>query len=110
MDMQPAQARELALTAPRNLMRQEPARDEQRCEPRIGCGGQSATLFIRGRAYSGAAINISPHGAMIEAQARPALDEHVVVAFEGCTSIHASVRWVKDGRIGLHFGREMLLA
>ena len=47
---------------------------------------------------------------MIEAQARPALDEHVVVAFEGCTSIHASVRWVKDGRIGLHFGREMLLA
>lgn len=108
--MQPVQARELTLTAPRNLMRPDLLEHEQRCEPRIDCGGQSATLFIRGRANPAQAINISQHGAMIESEARPALDDHVVVAFEGCTPIHASVRWVKDGRIGLHFGREMLLA
>ena len=108
--MLPAQARELALTAPRNLMRPIPAQDEQRCEPRIDCGGQSATLFVRGRASPAQVANISVHGAMIATAARPGLDEHVVIAFEGCTPIHASVRWVKDGRVGLHFGREMLLA
>jgi hypothetical protein len=105
MDMQPAQARELALTAPRNLMR-----EEQRCEPRIECGGQIATLFVRGRANEARVLNISVHGAMLETEARPSLDDHVVVAFDGCTPIHASVRWVRDGRLGLHFGREMLLA
>lgn len=108
--MLPAEARELALTAPRNLMRPELPGEEQRREPRIDCGGQSATLFVRGRANAAQAINISVHGAMLETAARPNLDDHVVVAFEGCTPIHASVRWVKDGRIGLHFGREMLLA
>jgi trans-aconitate methyltransferase len=105
MDMLPAEARERALTAPLNLMR-----EEQRCEARIGCGGQSATLFVRGRASVAQAINISPNGTMLETAAQLAVDEHVVVAFAGCTPIHATVRWMKDGRVGLHFGREMLLA
>jgi hypothetical protein len=94
----------------RNPMRSILPAEEQRREPRIDCGGQLATLHVRGRASPAQAINISVHGAMIETAARPGLDEHVVIAFDGCTPIHAWVRWVKDGRIGLHFGREMLLA
>lgn len=105
MNLPRAELRELALGAPRNLMR-----EEQRSEPRVDCDGLSATLFVRGRASPAQAINISPNGTMLETYARPSLDEHVVIAFEGCTPIHASVRWVKEGRIGLHFGREMLLA
>ncbi len=105
MDMQPAEARERGLTLPINLMR-----EEQRSEPRVDCAGQNATLFVRGRASAARVVNISVHGTMIETEARPLLDEHVVIAFEGCTPVHAAVRWVKDGRIGLHFGRELVLA
>jgi hypothetical protein len=47
---------------------------------------------------------------MLETAAQLAVDEHVVVAFAGCTPIHATVRWMKGGRVGLQFGREMLLA
>lgn len=105
MEMIPAEARERGLTQARNLMR-----DERRSEPRIECGGQSATLFVRGRANPARVVNISVSGTMLETAAPLALDEHVVVAFEGCTPIYAAVRWVKDGRVGLHFGRELVLA
>ncbi len=105
MDMLPAEARERALTLPRNLMRVE-----QRAEPRHEVESATATLFVRGRASSARVVNISTSGTMLETEAKPMLDEHVVVAFEGCTPLHASVRWVKDGRLGLHFGRELLLA
>jgi hypothetical protein len=105
MDKLAVEARGRALSAPQGLLR-----EERRSEPRIGCGGQSATLVVRGHAHPAHALNISVHGTMLETGARPALDEHVTVAFEGCTPVHASVRWVKDGRIGLHFGRDLLLA
>ena len=100
-----AQAREPGLAAPRHLMR-----EEQRAEPRYDAGGQSATLFVRGVAAPARVINISASGAMLETEARPNLDDHVVVLFEGCTPLHAAVRWVKDGRLGVHFGRELVLA
>jgi hypothetical protein len=103
--MLPAEARELALTAPRNLMR-----EERRAEPRIAGGGQSATLFVRGTANLARVVNISAHGTMVETDATPNLDDHVVIMFEGCTPVHASVRWVRNGRLGLHFGRELVLA
>lgn len=97
--------RERALTLPRNLMR-----EEQRNEPRRDGEGASAALFVRGRASDARVVNISARGAMLESEARPELDEHVVIVFDGCTPVHASVRWVRGGRIGLHFGRELVLA
>lgn len=83
---------------------------EQRCEQRRDAAGQRATLFVRGVAYGALVGNISESGAMIKASARPLVDDHVVIAFDGCTPIHASVRWAKDGRIGLQFGPVLLLA
>src|SRR5690349_11621856 len=97
--------RERALTQARNLMR-----EELRAEERRDGEGRTATIFVRGRAADAIVINISTHGAMIETKARPALDDHVVVVFDGCTPVHASVRWLRDDRIGLHFGRELVLA
>lgn len=105
MDMAPSEARERALTLPRNMMR-----EEMRAEPRRDGGGRRATLFIAGRAKPGTVVNISVQGAMIETDAVLALDDQVIVAFDGCTPVFASVRWVGDGRIGLHFGRELVLA
>lgn len=103
--MVPAEARERGLTLPRNMMR-----EEQRAEPRHDGDGQSATIFVRGRAADARVVNISIHGAMLETTVRPALDDHVVVVFDGCTPVHASVRWIKGDRVGLHFGRELVLA
>lgn len=97
--------RQRALTSPRNLMR-----EELRAEERRDGEGRSATIFLRGRAADAIVINISTHGAMVETQARPNLDDHVVIIFDGCTPVHASVRWIRGDRIGLHFGRELLLA
>ncbi len=97
--------RQRALTLPRNMMR-----EELRAEERRDGEGRSATLFLRGRATDAVVINISTHGAMVQTDARPALDDHVVIIFDGCTPVHSTVRWIRDGRIGLHFGRELVLA
>ena len=97
--------RERALTLPRNLMR-----EEMRTEERHDGEGRTATIFLRGRAADAVVINISTHGAMLQTKVEPALDDHVVVVFDGCTPVHATVRWMKAGRIGLHFGRELVLA
>ena len=31
------------------------------------------------------------------------------VQFENCTRMQAFVRWVRDGRLGLNFGHEIIL-
>ena len=46
---------------------------------------------------------------MIESEIEPRLGESVIIRFEGCSPIHAFVRWVRDGRIGLNFGCELTL-
>ena len=46
---------------------------------------------------------------MIESNLEPRLGESVVIRFEGCTPIHAFVRWAREGKIGLNFGCEMIL-
>jgi len=84
--------------------------DDQRSEARADGAGLNATLFVRGVAYGARVGNISTSGAMIKVSARPLIDDHVVVAFEGCTPIHASVRWTRDGQIGLMFGPVLMLA
>lgn len=98
------QLRDRARGAPPNMMR-----EEHRSEPRRNCGARAATLFVRGLASPARVLNISTHGTMIETRAQASLDEPVVIAFEGCSPLHASVRWMNSGRIGLHFGRELVL-
>lgn len=82
---------------------------EQRCEPRHEGLVDCSTLFFRGAAYVVPVINISTRGTMIESDLCPRLGETVIIRFEGCSPIHAFVRWVRDGRIGLNFGCELTL-
>jgi PilZ domain len=103
--MTAVEVRERRFAAPRNMMR-----EEMRCEPRYDADGQYAVLFLRGSAHPSKVVNISTVGAMLETPAVPCLDDHVVIAFDGCTPVHASVRWVKDGRVGVHFGKVLVLA
>ncbi len=82
---------------------------EQRSEPRHQGVADCSTLFFRGAAYVVPVINISSRGTMIESDLEPRLGESVVIRFEGCSPIYAFVRWVRDGRIGLNFGCEMIV-
>jgi hypothetical protein len=82
---------------------------EQRSEPRLEGAIDSSTLFFRGAAYIVPVVNISSRGTMIESSLEPRLGESVMIRFDGCSSIYAFVRWVRDGRIGLNFGCEMIL-
>ena len=54
-------------------------------------------------------LNISTRGVMVETSILPRLGETVIVRFDGCSPIHAFARWTKDGRVGLHFGCELII-
>ena len=82
---------------------------EQRSEPRFEGLAERGALTFRGVAYIVQVVNISTRGTMIESDLVPRLGESVVIRFEGCTPIHAFVRWVREGRIGLNFGCELTL-
>ena len=69
----------------------------------------TALLHFRGKPYRVPVINISSRGSMIESDIAPRLGESVVIRFDGCSPMHAFVRWVRDGRIGLNFGHELVL-
>ncbi|HEY5713588.1 MAG TPA: PilZ domain-containing protein [Allosphingosinicella sp.] len=83
---------------------------EQRSEPRHEGVVETSILHFRGAAYNVPVVNISSRGTMIESDLEPRLGESVIIRFDGCTPIHAFVRWVRDGRIGLNFGCEMILS
>jgi hypothetical protein len=70
---------------------------------------ESALLHFRGRPYRVPVINISTRGAMIETDLVPRMGEPVLIEFNACSRIHAFVRWVRDGRVGLNFGHELVL-
>lgn len=87
--------------------RPDPA--EQRSEPRYEGVVERATLYFRGEEHPVPVVNLSSRGTMIESDVAPRLGESVVIRFEGCSPMHAFVRWVRDGRIGLNFGGEIVL-
>jgi len=92
------------------LTRNPPPFIDQRSEPRHEGVVETSILHFRGAAYAVPVVNISSRGTMIESDLEPRLGESVVIRFDGCTPIHAFVRWVRDGRIGLNFGCEMILS
>jgi hypothetical protein len=83
--------------------------DERRCEDRHTGLVESATLLFRGEAHQVAVVNISSRGTMIECALFPRIGETMTIQFDQCSRIHAFVRWVRDGRIGLNFGHEIVL-
>jgi len=82
---------------------------ERRTEPRYQGLVDRGDLTFRGGSYPVPVVNISSRGTQIESVLVPRLGESVIIRFEGCSPIHAFVRWVRDGRIGLNFGCELTL-
>ena len=92
------------------IRRAQPRFVEQRSEERHVGVVEAATLHFRGQAYSAAVINISSRGTMVECDLQPRIGEALIVEFEDCSPMHAFVRWIRDGRLGLNFGHEIVLA
>ena len=82
---------------------------EQRGEERHTGLVDAARIVFRGQEHHVAVVNISSRGTMIESDLLPRLGETILVEFEGCSRIHAFVRWIREGRIGLNFGHEIVL-
>ncbi len=90
-------------------VRHAPRLVDQRSEERHEGLVESALLHFRGGAYQVPVVNISSRGTMIKSDLTPCIGESVLVRFDGCTPVHAFVRWFKEGRIGLNFGHEIVL-
>lgn len=82
---------------------------DQRCEERQAGVVDRAVVTFREQDYLVPVLNISARGTMIEADIMPRIGEAIVIQYENCTRIHAYVRWVRGGRIGLNFGHEIVL-
>jgi hypothetical protein len=91
------------------VTRQEARTVDQRLEQRQEGLVDCATLFFRGGVHLVEVVNISSRGAMVESGLEPRLGESVIVRFNGCSPIHAFVRWIRDGRLGLNFGCELTI-
>lgn len=88
------------------IPRQETRSCNQRREDRHLNIVEAAELRFRARRIEVAVVNVSRHGAMIEAPIEPRIGERMQISFEGCNRTDCSVRWVCKGRIGLEFSRE----
>ena len=91
------------------IHRSQPRVIDQRSEERHVDIVERAIIVFRGQEYLVPVINISSRGTMIECDILPRNGEAVVIQFEHCTRIHAFVRWVREGRLGLNFGHEIIL-
>lgn len=75
---------------------------DQRAEARLTTP-TSAQFDWRGASHDVQLVNISASGAMIECALIPHIGERAALTLPGEAPSQAIVRWVRDGRIGLHF-------
>jgi hypothetical protein len=91
------------------IPRAQPRTVEHRSEPRHDGLVDRAIIVFRGQEHLVPVLNISSRGTMVECDILPRIGEAIVIQFENCTRIHGFVRWVRDGRLGLNFGHEIIL-
>jgi len=91
------------------IPRTQPRIADQRCEDRLEDVVDRAVITFRGQDYLVPVVNISSRGTMIECDIMPRIGETVIIQFENCTKIHGFVRWIREGRLGLNFGHEIIL-
>lgn len=75
---------------------------DQRGEPRQA-GPVTALFDWRGASLTVRLANLSPSGAMLVCSEIPHIGEAVALHLPDRAPMSAVVRWVRDGRIGIHF-------
>jgi len=89
-----------------SIPRTETRTYNQRSEDRHLNLADRAEVRFRKRAYEVAVVNVSRHGAMIEAPIEPRIGERMQIRFEGLNRTDCTVRWIRGGRMGLEFAQE----
>jgi PilZ domain len=100
------QAEEGASLASLAIPRTEARTCNQRREDRHLNVVEQAEIRFRNRRHEVGIVNVSAHGAMIESGIEPRIGERMQIAFADCNRTECSVRWVRNGRIGVEFARE----
>ena len=86
------------------IPRTERRSTNQRREERYRGIVDRASLRFRGKTLLAKVVNISESGLMIETSILPRIGEQVAIEFEGFEPLAGTVRWVRDGRLGLDLG------
>lgn len=86
------------------IPRLERRRTNQRSEDRFLDVVERATIVFRRKKSLVRIVNVSGGGVMIESNIVPRIGEVIGLEFENFDPLHAVVRWVRDGRIGLDVG------
>ena len=76
---------------------------DERAEERLPASSATAAMDFRGRRHVVRLINTSSSGAMVIFPLVPHIGEQVSLQLLGQGQVAASVRWVRDGRIGVSF-------
>lgn len=80
---------------------------DERTEERHPAGSETAVMEFRGRKHVVRLVNSSPSGAMVIFQQVPHIGEQVSLQLLEQGQVSATVRWVRDGRIGVNFDGQM---
>jgi hypothetical protein len=80
---------------------------DERTEERFPAGSQTAVMEFRGRKHVVRLVNSSPSGAMVIFPLVPHIGEQVSLQLLEQGQVSATVRWVRDGRIGVNFDGQM---
>ena len=75
---------------------------DQRGEPRAAVGS-TTLLEWRGASLAIGLVNVSAGGAMIRCDKIPHIGEAVALKLANRQRLPGVIRWVRDGRIGIHF-------
>lgn len=95
---------------PRTARRHEIERVvDQRTEARYGGLVDDAVLAARGREQLVRVINISADGAMITPALALRIGEKVVLRLVGDLRVPATIRWIRDGRMGMSFSVPLVI-
>jgi hypothetical protein len=91
------------------IPRTETRTSNQRSEDRHLNLAERAEIRFRKRAHEVTVVNVSRHGAMIEAPIEPRIGERMQIRFEGLNRTDCTVRWIRGGRMGLEFAEETVV-
>jgi len=75
---------------------------DERGEPRE-MGSAAASVEWRGKSLAVGLVNVSPSGAMVICSKIPHIGEAMALQLADRHPVPGVVRWVRDGRIGIHF-------
>lgn len=91
------------------VKRVEARTTNQRAEDRVRDLVQTSTVTFRRRKYEVAVINVSSRGAMLESEIEPRIGEQIEIQFSTQNRTRCSVRWLREGRIGVEFIDETII-